>query len=252
MLKAGSATPLVSLRKQVGEVVIEREWDRDQHRADHQHGERAILHQGQRVQPEDVADGDLLARRFGRGGGQRERVQAQQQRGGGADLHRQGGSFDLGIPGLENLADEDAGHDPADGAQHADTGEFAARVLHLVERDGVDQREGRHVQGGVGQHGPEERSGRGHGRGVIQQSGAHDVQHAQHLLRREEAVGHHADEERRDDRAPVRGAVGIADVDAGKAEFRQVTAHRHHPGAPDEELEKHHRRQLDADLGRHA
>ncbi len=46
-----------------------------------------------------------------------------------------------------------------------------------------------------------------------------------HLLRLEEAVGHRAGNDRREDGAPVHGAVGRAHLQAVEADLEQVGAH---------------------------
>ena len=63
-------------------------------------------------------------------------------------------------------------------------------------------------------------------------------------LAREEAIGHHSEEERRDQRGDRGGAVGQADLGAREVQRPgQVGAHGDEPRAPDEVLQEHHRRQ---------
>ena len=169
MVKAGIGHPLGLVEEEVGEVVIEGERDGDQQRADDQHGEGAILHQRQGVEAEHVADRDLLARRLGRRGGQRERVEAEQQRGTGADLHGHGARIRCrGSQGLRILPmSRPAVIQPMVPSTRM-PGNCVPGILHLVKRDGVHQREGRHVERAVGQHRPEEGPGRGHGRREVE------------------------------------------------------------------------------------
>ena len=73
------------------------------------------------------------------------------------------------------------------------------------------------------------------------------MQHGQDPLGREEPVGDHADEERRDHRRQRRRPVGEPDLGAVEPERRaQPGPHRHGPRAPDEVLQEHHDRQLHA------
>src|SRR5439155_26675059 len=93
-----------------------------------------------------------------------------------------------------------------------------------------------------------ERGEGGERRGVVHGRGAHDVQHGQDLLGREEAVRHQAHEEGRDDRGNGGGAVGRADLRARKVQRgTQVGGKGHVPRSPEEVLHEHHRGQLQPD-----
>src|SRR5437762_13871374 len=57
----------------------------------------------------------------------------------------------MGVPGAQ-IADIEARDDPADRAPHPDAGEVSGGLIHLPEGDGVDQRQGRHVENHVREH----------------------------------------------------------------------------------------------------
>jgi hypothetical protein len=89
-------------------------------------------------------------------------------------------------------------------------------------------------------------------RRVEQRTGAGKVQHREQALRREESIGDHPDEERRNHRGQRGRPVRQADLLAGKSKRSQPGPHRHVPRAPDEVLEEHHHRQLQTNGCGHA
>ena len=105
----------------------------------------------------------------------------------GGDPHRQHERV-----GVQHLADDDARRDPADRAEHADDREVARRILHVMERDRIGQRQRRHVAERVQNQQRIER------REVVCIDTAHittpptQMQHREQLLAGEEPVGHHA------------------------------------------------------------
>jgi hypothetical protein len=73
------------------------------------------------------------------------------------------------------------------------------------------------------------------------------VQYAQNLLGGEELIGEEPDDERSRDGAEGLGQVGKADLASrGRKVSGKERAHGDEPGAPDEELEEHHRGELQA------
>ena len=114
---------------QVGEGVVELERDAEEERADHEGGEGAVLEQRQRVEAQDVAHAERLAGGVGRRVRQQKAEEPEHHGGAGGQLHRRGGGLESHPP------DHQARDDPPDGAEHADGGEFLARVAYVVERD---------------------------------------------------------------------------------------------------------------------
>ena len=144
-------------------------------------------------------------------------------------------------------ADHPAGHDPPDGPEDPDGRELLLRARHLVEGDGVHQGQGGVVAEGVGQQHPEEGGRVGDRRDAVEERRPGQVHDAEDLLRGEEAVGDHADEEGRHDGPPGHGAVGLGGLGPRELEaLEQVGPHGDPPGPPDEELEEHHRGQAGA------
>ncbi len=225
----------------VREVVVEREGDADEQRAEDEDREGAVLHELEGVEAQDVTGPHRASEGLRRGVGQEEGVDAQERgrRGG----HPQRSS--LGLDGQE--PHDPAGGDPPEGAEDPDGRELLLRANHLVEGDGVHQGEGRDVAQGVDEEHPEEGRRVGDRRDRVEERGSREVQDAEDLLRREEPVGHHADDERGDDGPPGDGAVRLGGLGPGEPEaLEEVGPHGDPPGAPDEELEEHHRRQAGA------
>jgi hypothetical protein len=98
-------------------------------------------------------------------------------------------------------ADDQAGHDPADCAQDPHRGELLVGPGHLAKRDGVHERQSRHVQDHVHEDEREERAERRRRRGGEEQHSTDKVQDAQDLLGGEELVRDEPNDERRSDRA---------------------------------------------------
>ncbi len=186
---------------------------------------------------------------------QREAEHAEHERRDGR--HREGiAQESCGQPGLrvprEQIADREPGDDPADGAPHADIAEVPRRVVHLPERDRVDERERRHVQDHVEQQIRIERGKLRRAREQVHQRSADQMDHAEQPLGVHVLVRDEPDDERRDDGAPRLSGIGQRAVGAAEAErARQIAAHRDEPGAPDEELEKHHDTQAQPDSAVH-
>jgi hypothetical protein len=140
-------------------------------------------------------------------------------------------------------ADEQPGHDPADGAEHPDQRELLFLRLDVMEGQAVGQAQGGHVAQVVEQQqDDEQRRLAAELRHAEHDHPAQQVEHPQHLLGGEVPVGHEAQEERRHDgRDRVDGVgpvgqrfhalLGHVDRDAGV------------PRAPHEKLEEHHDRQ---------
>ena len=127
------------VEERVRERVIELQRDADQERPEHEDGERPLAQQLQRVEPEDVGERARRRCSLRRRVRQHQAEQPEHDRacGGHSQRHRRR---------LEaERADEEPGDDPADRAEHADRRELAPRILHLVERQRVAQRERRHV-----------------------------------------------------------------------------------------------------------
>ncbi len=135
-------------------------------------------------------DADRPRRRFGGRVRQQQGIQPHGERGGGGNQQRLGRRFD------SQPADEQAGGDPADGAEHADLRKVARRILDVVERQRVGQRQRRHVAEGVAEQHQVQAAERRQRRCVVEQSGADKVQHCEDLLGREEPVGDHPDKKR--------------------------------------------------------
>jgi hypothetical protein len=154
-------------------------------RGDEEHEVGAVLQQAERVEPEDVPNCCLLTAAGGWGGGEQEAEDSEDERCHGG--HPEGPS-QLSLLFPAQPADDHAGDDPADGAEHPDCGELPLRAGHLSEGHGVDQRQGRHVNDHVGENDREERPEGGHRRGEEQQPGTGEVQDAQHLLRVDQAT----------------------------------------------------------------
>jgi hypothetical protein len=101
--------------------------------------------------------------------------------------------------------------------------------------------EEQHVDQDQGEHGAAV-AGADRERHEQQQQAADQVHDAQHLLRREEAVGDRAEQHGREDRAEGPERVGDAD-DGAEPVGREHETERGVPGAEHDELEEHHRRQ---------
>ncbi len=141
----------------------------------------------------------------------------------------------------EYFVDQQAGGNPADGAQYADGRELLTGVLHLAEGNGIGQGQGGGVQQGIKQQDPVECIRVPDLREVKEQGGADKVQDAEYFLRGEEPVCDHAHEERGDDGSDGHGAIGCAHLyPCCSKHLIQVGAHRHVPAAPDKKLEEHH------------
>ena len=177
----------------------------------HEHRERSVLHQLQRVEPEHVAHAHA-AGRLGRRVRQQQAEHRQHDRSRGSQLHRPSRRFDA------QRADDEAGDDPADRAEHAHRRKLASGIAHLPERQRVRERERRHVEQRVDEHGDVERPEGALRRRIEERDAAGEVQHRQQPLRREKPIGDHADEERRDHRGQRRRPVRQADLLAGKPE----------------------------------
>ena len=201
------------VQKRIRERVIELQRDADQERSDDEHRERSILHQLQRVEPEHLAHADAPGRL-------RRRVRQQQaehrerDRSRRSQLHRPSRRFDA------HRADDEAGDDPADRAEHAHRWKLAPGIAHLPERQRVGERERRHVEQRVDEHRDVERPEGGLRRRIEQRDAAGEVQHGEQTLRREKAIGEHADEERRNHRGQRRRAVRQADLLSRKTRAR--------------------------------
>ena len=191
------------------------------------------------VEAQRVARAERRARRLGRRVRQRERVQPEQHGPDRRHPHRQDERI-----GVQYPAHHDAGHDPSDGAEHTDDGELPARIAHVVERDRVGQGERRHVAERIGDQRGIERGEGGLRRGEPEEARAHQVEDGHEPFAREEAIGHHSEEEWRDQRGDRGGSVGQANLGAREMQRPgQVGAHGDEPRAPDEVLQEHHRRQ---------
>ena len=134
-----STTPF-SFRKSVREVVVERERDADEERAEHEDREGAVLHErrarrgpGRRA-PSPCGRGTSA----GCGAGRRQKTPSASAD--AAAATRSGPAWRLDAHGAPR---SEAGHDPADGAEDADRGELLLRARHLVEGDRVHEGEGR-------------------------------------------------------------------------------------------------------------
>ena len=114
--------------------------------------------------------------------------------------------------GVQHLADHDAGHDPADGAEHADDRKIARRVL----RRGGTRPSWSATASACSRARRGSAADRTRRRSVCvdthhMSDGAAEVQQRQQLFGGEEAVGDHAQEERRHQRRDRGGAVRQAD-----------------------------------------
>ncbi len=176
--------------------------------------------------------------------GQREAVEAEQHAGPRGRVERQRGLFGDGRhQGAQDEADEQPGHDPAERAEYPDQGKLFFLRLDVVECQAVREAERGHVAQVVEQQEHDEHRGRTRRPGHREHHHtAQQVQHAQHLLGREVAVGDEPQEERRDD-----GRDRVHRVGPVRQRLHPVVGHVHGdrrvPRAPDEELEEHHRRQ---------
>ena len=234
------------VEERVGERVVELQGDAQQRGADHEHRERRLAQQAQGVEPEHVPRGDPGRRPLRRRVRQQQAVEPEDDGGGGRDLHRPLGVLEPQEPHRE------AGHDPADGAQHPDGRELAGRLGHLPERQRVGQGQGRHVAERVEQQHAVDGGERRPRRREEEHRTARDVQARQQLLGREPAVGDHADEERRDHRGDRRRPEHQPDLlPRERQRLAQIGPQRHRPRAPHEELQEHHGRELGADQWSH-
>ncbi len=209
----------------------------------HEDRERALLHQLQGVEPEDVAHADLVPELGRRGVRQRQRVEAERDGGRRGQLELQRDGFGV------QQADGEPGGNPADRPEHPDARELLAGIGHLMERQRVGQRQRRHVAQRVAEQDRVEAAEVGEGRDPQQQRGAKQVQEREDALGREEPVGDQPDEEGGHHGGQRRGAVrDPALLPREPQRLQQVGAHRHVPGSPDEILQEHHYRQLDLRL----
>ena len=180
----------------------------------------------------------------GRRAGQREAVEAEcegrdraHEKGVPERAQRHGG---MGVPGKQ-IADTEARDDPADRAPHPDAGEVSGGLIHLPEGDGVDQRQGRHVENHVREHARIEGIETPSAGERVEQDGACDMNDAEQTLGIEIAIRDEPDDERGDDRAPGLRGVGEGGLGSARVQIRrEVAPQRDEPTAPDEEFQKHH------------
>src|SRR5438309_1156595 len=229
----------------IGVLVVEGERNADQDGGEEEYEEVALPQENQCIDSEELPEAGALAPLWqGRRAGQREAVEAEcagrdraHEKGVPERASRYGG---MGVPG-EQIADTEARDDPADRAPHPDAGEVSGGLIHLPEGDGVDQRQGRHVENHVREHarieGIETPSA---GQRVVQ-DGACDMNDAEQTLGIEIAIRDEPDDERGDDRAPGLRGVGEGGLGSARVQIRrEVAPQRDEPSAPDEEFEKHH------------
>ena len=158
----------------------------------------------------------------------------------------------LGGVGVEALGDDPVSGDPSDRAENPDERELLLGVGDVVEADGVGEAEGgheaEHVKSEHADEGPVIARFLlgGDGGGCEQGEAAENVRGCEDSLGGEEAVGDHAEEERRNDGGDRADGVGPGDA-VGHAVGAHVVAHGDVPRAPDEELEEHHGGEAGAD-----
>ena len=115
---AGGIDDADLVEEEVGEGVIELERDADEEAGDGEDGHGGVCEELDCLNGEDAGDGDGAGLGDGRGVRQGERVDGHGERGGGCQLHGQGGGLDA------EVADEEAGDNPAGGAEDADGAEL--------------------------------------------------------------------------------------------------------------------------------
>ena len=191
----------------------------------------------------------MHAERHARGLGgrvrQREGIKPQDERGDRRDAH----GHRLGV-GMQDLADHEAGCDPADRPQHANEWKVACRVFDVVKRDGIRERQRRHVAQRVENQDREERPECGQTGHVPHDCAAHEMQHGQQLFGGDEAIRKDTHEKRRHDRRESGRHIGGPDLGAGEVQRApQVGPHRDEPRPPDEVLEEHHCGELEPGHG---
>jgi len=146
----------------------------------------------------------------------------------------------LRVPG-KHKTDHHTGHNPTNGAPHADARKLQGRVAHLPERDRIDQCQGRHVDHHVGQYERIKRAEIRRSIKLIQQYRAYQVQHGEDAFGIEETVSDQTDHKRRDDRTPGLGRERHADLPAAGAQITgEEGTEGDEPSTPDKELQEHH------------
>ena len=223
----------------IRERVVELQWDAEQERAQREDQEIAMPEQLQRVESERITHAERTPGGLRRCGRQREGKQTERDRRARRDLHRQC----LRVR-LQHLPHHHPRDDPADGAEHADERELPGRILDVVERDRVRQRQRGHVADRIDDQQGIERGERLLRRHEPEHRASRQMQDGKELLGREESVGDHADEERRDQCRDRRRAVREADLLSRELErLSEIRPHRDEPHPPDEVLEEHHHRE---------
>ena len=190
-----------------GVGVIGAERDGDQHRADGEDEKVAGFEQRKGIRAEKIAHLHRQAFRRSRRVRQRQAVKRQQHGAGRRHLKDGNACRHAGD------ADENARHDPADGAEHAHHREGFIHVCQAVKRDVVGQRQRRHVAERVAkQQANQQRAvlGNQRPRHEPEDRRARQVHHRHHLLRGEEAVHQHAEHERRENGGDRPGGERIA------------------------------------------
>ena len=246
-----------------GEVEAQR--DADQEGADHEDREGAVFEELEGIEAEQLAGRHGAGVALGRGVRQRERV----ERDGDGDTAGEGEHavvvgegglcvrYDLEGSIIEDarsgvdsagdpcgdfspVVDHVGGGDPAGGSGGHDNREPLGRIRRVGEGDGVDEA----VSGHVGQRVDDERRVEDAEGGLLgdppEQAGTQEVQDAEEALGRDVAVGDHADEEGRDERADGGRTVGEADLGAGEFQLTEVHGHGVIPTAPHEVVEEDH------------
>lgn len=168
-----------AFEKDLGEIVVDREGDTDEERADEEDVKRGATELFKGIDAYDAAGGDFGTGSWRWCGGEREAVESEQQAGGGGHVERQGCffCFDVGrYEAAEDKADGEAGNDPAYGAKHADERELFFLVFDVGEAHGVGKAHGRHVADVVGQQQEDEGGGVASGGGGKEhEQGTQDV-----------------------------------------------------------------------------
>ena len=242
----------------IGVAVRNLERSAQQHREDEEHGELAVLEQGEGLQAESVHERCLFPVAVDRAVRHAQGIETEDD---GKDTRRKelriavlhGHAVDLQEVGQQHAADE------TDGAEHADGRELFHRVHALLTKcvvsHGVGQRDGRHEEGQAAAVEDEQRAELDIRSGVhaIHAGGNHEdagqaLAEREHFLRLHPVVGHDAHERRHEDRHDALHRKEPFDMRA-QADVAQIASQRREVGSPDGKLQEVHHDQSESDIG---
>ena len=220
----------------VGEGVVEGERDAGENGSHSEEEVGLVLHDDERVEPQNGPDADRRTLTLRRHVGQHRQTDDHHHDG------RCGGGPELVYRRLPLLiANQKVDENPAERAHEPNQREFLARVLYQLEAYGIGECHGREVAEAEGQHDGvdfRERCGLRH---QEHKDGAEAVEHRHHSFRGEKPIRHQANEERRDHGRDGHRPENSSGLSAGEMKRRRhVGADRDVPGTPHDVVDEHH------------